>query len=305
VSPTEPDAFPLVRRGYDPAAVHHHLELLEIKHRAARLPEDEARELSTSLVEAAHDQAAHILATARRMGVEAQDRHEASTEVLASAERERSRLLEDGSAAAAELVEEARRQAAEILDQARDAEGEVRSNRWADVSDRVARILAVADDEGDGLLGEARDAAEALRAESEAAAETLRTESVAEVARIRGEADRYAADTRAQADDWASARTKAADADLTKASEVLEEAHGRAERLQVEAEAKVAAVHDDASRRTTEHVQQLLAEARYDLDQLESRAVEARTYLQGLRDLAIRALAADEERPAGALAAVQ
>ena len=96
-------------------------------------------------------------------------------------------------------------------------------------------------------------------------------------------------------------RMASAEADQAKAAEVLDAARERANRVVADAEREARQIHERASADVTAHVQDLLASARYDLNQLETRADAARSHLEELRDLAARSLGPDVVRPSSSL----
>lgn len=292
-STSAPDSvdFPVVRRGYDPAAVHQHIKALERRLRAASQAPARSDAEEQQIIDAAHQRAAALLGDARQAQADADRQLAEAREAIEAAQAERDRVVAEGSAAAEAMLSAARERAETILEGARAVEAEAQSARWTEVGDRVGRILTVADEEGIGLVDEARAEAEAVRADA-----------AAEARRVRDEADQYATESKALADEWAAARIASAEAEQAKATEVLAAARTRAQRIRKEAEDQAAITLEAATRRTTEHVQELLGEARYDLEQLEQRAAEARSYLHGVRELASRTLDTDVVRPLNQLA---
>lgn len=313
--------FPQARRGYDPAAVDRFLARLakEAEDAGAGSMADVGRRRDEILAEAKLE-AEEILRDAEREVAEARHQHEMLVAELTQARKDLAELDGKASAWTADEVDEeveatlaaARARADEVLTSAQagaegaiaaaqseadellaaaradakalrdEAESELelaRAGRWEDVGERVSRILTRAETEADGLLADAHAEAESLIAGAKADAQ-----------RSGEAADGYAAKVRAQAEEWSQARLAAARDDRQKAADVLEAARSEAQRTIADAEARAADHLAEADEKVRSHVADLLAGARYDLDQISAEEAKAADALLRLTTMAQRLL---------------
>ncbi|QXC62129.1 DivIVA domain-containing protein [Aquihabitans sp. G128] len=322
--------FPQARKGYDPAAVDRFLArvakeaaaggtgsmadigrerediIAEAKLEAEEMLRDAEQEVAAArhehqLLVAELTQAREDLRRVDDERGEPVDVDEETEQILAGARRQADDLVTEAQAEAEVARETARDEAAAAIAAAQEAadallasaraeaEGlreeaageleQAKTGRWEDVGDRVSRILTRAEAEAEGLLAEANGQADDVLAAAKS-----------DASRTAEAADAYAAKVRAQAEEWSQARLSAARDDRAKAAEVLEAARSEAQRTIADAEARATDHLAEADEKTRLHVADLLAGARYDLDNLRTEEAKAADGLQALTTMAQKVL---------------
>jgi len=299
--------FPMVRRGYDPAAVRTFLDELAQETLAREPDEDDLRRLR----QIDHE----VLAAQQRVDAlnrHAEELHRYNESVAQPAPAAADDVLVAARARAEEIIEAARREAeahvasaqaeadahvasaqsrSEALVTAAQADAdEVYQNRWREVGDLVTRILESAEAEAAGL-----------RSEAENLAVEVRTGLQIEVARVRSDADRHAADVRSRAEEYAAARLAAAESEQEQAAESAAAARADAERVVSEAQTRA----NEAIRRADEavkaHVAEQLALARNQIERLRADEIELTARLTRVQEMVGSSLEVASAREAPSL----
>ncbi len=246
--------FPLVRRGYDPAAVA--AFLAELAQQAQALQSSDRVAEAERQVEAANRYLEDLRVQAAALEAQIQD-----------GARERAVLTSDALA-------HANREAEGIVAKAHQEAEEVYRHRWREAGELVTRILETADVEADRL----RQGAEAMALE-------IRTSLKTEVGRVRAEAERHAIEVRSGAEEFAAARLASVESEREQALESAEAARVEAERVEREAKARADELTRRAEERVRSHVTEQLNAARQQLERLRSDEVAVSGRLLRVQEL--------------------